>query len=116
MNRYLPVLLIALAFIIIVSTGIYVYPLKTEFSNELTTSDYIDYSKININKATVNELCGISGIGEQRANDIIEYRNNNGDFKSIIEIKKVKGIGESLFEEIKDEIYTEEVNYSEFDL
>ena len=106
MKKYLPVLVIIIAFMVIIFTGIYVYPIKTNLSKELVVSDYIDYSKININTATVNELCGISGIGEARANEIIDYRNENGGFQSIIEIKKIKGIGEKLYSEIKDEIHT----------
>ena len=60
--------------------------------------------KININTASVSELCKLNGIGEKRANDIIEYRENHGGFKKIEDIMKVKGIKQGIFSKIKDEI------------
>lgn len=59
---------------------------------------------VSINKASKEELMTLSGIGESKANNIINYRNENGGFKSIEEIKNVKGIGDSIFEKIKDSI------------
>jgi len=59
---------------------------------------------ININKATINDLTTIKGIGDAKAKTIIEYRDKNGAFKSINDIINVTGIGESLFEKIKDYI------------
>lgn len=59
-------------------------------------------SKVNINKATKEELDTLPGIGPSTANKIISYREENGDFKNIEEIKEVSGIGESKFEKIKD--------------
>ena len=60
--------------------------------------------KININSASKSHLMSLPGIGEGKANAIIEYRKTNGPFKSIDEIKNVKGIGEGIFEKIKDKI------------
>ena len=62
--------------------------------------------KININSATIEELLQLNGIGESKANAIIEYRTKNGDFKTIEDIKNVSGIGEAAFEKIKDQITT----------
>jgi competence protein ComEA len=59
---------------------------------------------ININKATVDELDKLPGIGPALAGRIIDYRNNNGGFMNVAEIKLVSGIGEKLFEKIKDKI------------
>lgn len=58
-------------------------------------------SLININTATVDELCTLPGIGASKANNIINYRMNNGYFITIEDIKKVSGIGEELFNKIK---------------
>lgn len=58
---------------------------------------------VNINTATKEVLMTISGIGESKANSIIEYRENK-KFESIDEIKEVSGIGDSVFDKIKDYI------------
>ena len=60
--------------------------------------------KININTASSEELQTLSGIGESKANAIIEYRNANGPFNSIEEIVNVSGISENLFDKIKENI------------
>lgn len=60
--------------------------------------------KVNINKATVEELQRLPGIGASTAYKIVEYREKNGKFKNLDEIKNIKGIGESRYEEIKDDI------------
>lgn len=59
---------------------------------------------VNINTATVQELTTLSGIGESRAQAIVEYRESNGLFKNIEGIKQVTGIKEGLYEKIKDKI------------
>lgn len=58
--------------------------------------------KININKASKEELDTLPGIGESTAEKIINYREEHKSFKSIEELKEVKGIGDAKFEEIKD--------------
>lgn len=61
-------------------------------------------SRININTASMEQLCSISGIGQSRAQSIITYREQNGAFGSIEEIMKVSGIKDGLFQKIKDKI------------
>jgi comEA protein len=61
-------------------------------------------TKIDLNKASVEDLLKIKGIGESYAQRIIEYRKTNGQFNQIEDIMKVKGIGSKLFESIKDKI------------
>ena len=61
-------------------------------------------TKVNINNASKEELITLPGIGESKANSIIEYRNNNGLFKSIEDITNVTGIGQSMYDKIKDYI------------
>ena len=59
---------------------------------------------ININSASLSDLQKINGIGEVKAQSIIDYREKNGGFKSIEDIKNVEGIGDKTFEKIKDKI------------
>ena len=56
---------------------------------------------ININIATKDELMQLKGIGDVKAEAIINYRSNN-KFEKISDIKNVKGIGDGTFEKIKD--------------
>lgn len=56
---------------------------------------------ININKASIEELTTLEGIGTGKAESIVKYRNEVGLFTCIDDLKKVKGIGEALFEKIK---------------
>lgn len=60
--------------------------------------------KININKATVEELQTLPSIGEVRAQGIIEYRDKNGPFTAIEELMDVSGIGAGIFNQIKDQV------------
>lgn len=69
-----------------------------------STSSQSENKKVSLNKASLEELMTLSGVGEAKAKSIIEYRNKNGDFKSIEEITKVSGIGDSLFDKIKENI------------
>ncbi len=59
---------------------------------------------VSINTASVEELMTLPGIGEAKAQDIINYRNDNGLFQTIEDIKNVSGVGDSLFAKIKDYI------------
>jgi len=61
-------------------------------------------SKISINKANLEQLKTLPGIGESKALAIISYRENVGKFKSIEQLLEVKGIGESIFAKIKENI------------
>lgn len=70
-----------------------------ESETKVTQSD-----KVNINKATIEELMTLTGVGESKAKAIVDYREENGNFKSIEEIKNVSGIGDALYENIKEGI------------
>ena len=73
-------------------------------NNNQKDNKQISDGKISINNANINELMTIKGIGETKAQRIIEYRNNNGRFNSIEEITNVSGIGKTTFEKIKNYI------------
>lgn len=62
---------------------------------------------VNINQASLQELCTLQGIGEAKAQAIIDYRQELGGFQDIEQLKEVSGIGERLFEQIRDIIYIE---------
>ena len=61
-----------------------------------------DEGKIDLNKASINELTALPGIGEAKATSIIEFREKYGDYEDISELSYVPGIGTKLFESIAD--------------
>ena len=54
--------------------------------------------KVRINSANIAELQQLNGVGEKKAQLIIEYRDQHGKFKTIDELQEVKGIGPKLIE------------------
>jgi len=70
-----------------------------DMSNNLTESK----GKININRASKEELIELPGIGEVLAERIIQYRTESM-FENIEEITQVSGVGDKKYEEIKDYI------------
>ena len=76
--------------------------LKNEIVSNQGSTTSTKNEKININKATEEELDTLPGIGEATAKKIIEYREEKGTFKNIEELKEVSGIGDAKFDKIKD--------------
>lgn len=64
-------------------------------------------TRVNINTADISVLQTLPGIGESKAERIIEYREQNGAFQTIEDIMKVDGIKEGSYEKIKDLIRTQ---------
>ena len=59
-----------------------------------------DSSKIDINKADAKTLQQLSGIGEKKAQAIIDYRNKVGKIKDMAELSKIDGLGSTTIEKI----------------
>lgn len=57
---------------------------------------------ININTADKATLTSIKGVGEKRAEAIIEYRNEYGPFESVDELASVSGVGQSTVDTNRD--------------
>lgn len=60
-------------------------------------------SLVNINTATKEELMSLPGIGERKADSIIEYRKSKS-FSRIEDVMNISGIKEAAFNKIKDRI------------
>ncbi|WP_022964199.1 ComEA family DNA-binding protein [Halopseudomonas pelagia] len=51
---------------------------------------------VNVNTASASEIAEVlQGVGESKAQAIVEYREANGAFSSVDEIAQVKGIGQA---------------------
>jgi competence protein ComEA len=61
---------------------------------------------VNINTATKEELTTLKGVGEKRAQEIINYRTKNGPFKTVDDLDKVPGIGPGIMKQIRSEVTT----------
>jgi competence protein ComEA len=79
---------------------------EVEVGNKLTstTSSNVTSGKININRATLEELKELPRIGDAIAQRIIDYIKENGSFKAIEELNNVSGIGDKIYEGLKDKI------------
>jgi len=61
---------------------------------------------VNINTATKEELTSLKGVGDKRAQEIIDYRTKNGPFKTVDDLEKVPGIGPGIMKQIRSEVTT----------
>ncbi len=79
---------------------------STYYNQNVNKKNYTTTQKVivNINTASVQELCTIRMIGETKAKAIVNYREKYGAFKDKGDIVKVYGIGEKTYEKIRDSI------------
>lgn len=80
---------------------------RDEYDNGLSESAAPGTSgdgRVNINTADVERLKTLRGIGDSKADMIIEYREANGSFSSIEDLMNIPGIKEGVFNKIKDDI------------
>ncbi len=61
------------------------------------------FGAVNLNTADKKELMTLDGIGEKKAEQIIQYREKT-PFTKPEDLKNIKGIGDKLFEKIKDKV------------
>ena len=61
---------------------------------------------VDINAAGLEELMSLPGIGQVRAQAILDDREENGPYRYPEELVRVKGIGEGILENILDQITT----------
>ena len=59
---------------------------------------------VNVNKASIEELINVRGIGPVMAKRIVEHRDKNGAFKTIEDLAQVQGIGGNQLQRIKDQV------------
>ena len=65
---------------------------------------------ININKATLEDLTLIPGIGETTALRIIQFRETSGGFRTLEDLMKIRGIKEKKFAYLKRYLYAGKIS------
>ncbi|NKB99683.1 MAG: helix-hairpin-helix domain-containing protein [Pseudomonadales bacterium] len=61
---------------------------------------------INVNEASAEELAAsLAGVGQARAEAIVEYRQEHGDFVDLDELMAVRGVGEHVIKTNRDKIF-----------
>ncbi|MGO4372693.1 ComEA family DNA-binding protein [Paenibacillus sp. MCAF20] len=60
--------------------------------------------KLDINRATAEELDALKGIGPAKAQAIVDDREKNGPFATVNDLLRVRGIGEKLLAGMKEGI------------
>lgn len=76
-------------------------PLAVSLPQGQPSSQTSPLPKISLNRASVQALQTLEGIGPVRAQAIVDYRVAHGPFKSIEEVDQVPGIGPVTLEKIR---------------
>lgn len=79
-------------------------PSKEQAEELVMEAEKQENGLVNLNTATAEQLRELSGIGESKAEDILNYREQHGGFQAIEELMQIPGIKERVFEKIKDRI------------
>ncbi|WP_071433811.1 ComEA family DNA-binding protein [Angelakisella massiliensis] len=64
------------------------------YSDEITVTAFLEEGAVNINTASVEELCQLPGIGPTLAQRIVERRLLDGPYEDLWELERLEGIGE----------------------
>jgi competence protein ComEA len=64
----------------------------------------IALAAVNINTADQKTLASLPGVGDVKAEAIIQYRKDNGEFKNAQDLVNVKGIGPQTLKKLAKDI------------
>ncbi len=63
-----------------------------------------EQTTVDVNTASIAQLNEVSGIGNAKAQAIVEYRDKNGPFESVDDLRNVKGIGDKLLARLRPQL------------
>ena len=64
-------------------------------------SAFVSDVLVDLNTAQLDDLTGLPGIGEAKAQAILDYRREHGPFRRVEDIMQIKGIGEGIFQQLE---------------
>lgn len=73
-------------------------------TSAVQAEDAGDRARVDLNRATAEELASLPGIGAAKAAAIVEYRNASGAFGSVDELEAVRGIGPALVKKLRPHV------------
>jgi competence protein ComEA len=79
-----------------------VLPESEEEQASETPDSLLEGELINLNTADLYDLQRLPGIGEKRAQAILDDRAENGPFQTVEELTRVSGIGEGILAQLRD--------------
>ena len=98
--------LVFVALIIIVFLALYdSFFVETVVSQDFVEFDNAQIEKMDINTASIKDLCEVDGIGEKTAEKIIFRRQELGSFSAFEQLDEIDGIGNSTIERIMEMFY-----------
>ena len=88
-------------FLIILITVISLPLRATDINGASETISTQEVQVVDINKADIDTLVLLKGIGKKRAKAIVAYRELHGEFNAIDDLLNVKGIGQRVLDKNK---------------
>ncbi len=107
-------LAVVIILVIASAAGIFAVKYHKSDSFSLLVADEVElYDLSIINTATVEDFMEINGIGEVKANAIVNFRESIGGFTDINQITIIDGISDATLEKIIEHFYGEETGSEE---
>jgi len=68
---------------------------------QVQAASVMQQKSVDINAASAKQLAALKGIGDKKAQAIVQYRQQHGRFKEVDDLMKVRGVGPKLLARVK---------------